>query len=488
MNGKSRTGAVPIALVVGLLTFACLATAPAAAQGVPGGLLASDRESRSEITSSGGALRGPPPAGPDTVLSLHWAVRQALGTHPSVAAARHAVSGSAASVREARGERLPLVAAAGSLAHYKEPMLVAPIHGFDFEEPPPFDDTLIRGTLAFSQILIDGGSRRGRVRAAQATEGQAGAALRSTEMALITRAAAAFLTVRTMREVLEAQTSRTRALTAERDRVLRFLEVGRAARVELLRADAALSEAEAEGHSTVARLRVAELDLARLTGTSNETIASGTLVAAGIRVPGEAWSAAGAEAPTPPSGPEVDRARQAVLAAEASRAVARSAWFPQVEAGGAYNGFGSGGGAFSGEWQVELKVAYPIFVGGTREGSIDRAEAELWRAREELRLVELQVSQEVDEIRAAVVEATARADALTEAVSQFEEVARIEALTLEAGAGVQRDLLAAEASLFEARAALAESRHAVVAAHINLARAQGILDLAWLEENVETER
>ena len=77
--------------------------------------------------------------------------------------------------------------------------------------------------------------------------------------------------------------------------------------------------------------------------------------------------------------------------------------------------------------------------------------------------------------RAAVEEAAARRNALEASVVQWEEVARIEALALAAGAGVQTDFLRAQASLFQARA----GRTAAVAdeslARVRLARAQADL-------------
>ncbi|NIP83666.1 MAG: hypothetical protein GWM90_32325, partial [Gemmatimonadetes bacterium] len=76
---------------------------------------------------------------------------------------------------------------------------------------------------------------------------------------------------------------------------------------------------------------------------------------------------------------------------------------------------------------------------------------------------------------AGVTEADARAEALEAAVAQWTEVARIEALALEAGSGVQSDLLRAQASLFQAAAGLARARSDAAGARVAFARARGIL-------------
>ena len=75
---------------------------------------------------------------------------------------------------------------------------------------------------------------------------------------------------------------------------------------------------------------------------------------------------------------------------------------------------------------------------------------------------------------------------MSAAVAQWEEVARIEALALEAGAGEQRDLLRAEAGLFQARAGYALAGQEALTARLRLARAEGILDREWIDEWTES--
>ena len=85
-------------------------------------------------------------------------------------------------------------------------------------------------------------------------------------------------------------------------------------------------------------------------------------------------------------------------------------------------------------------------------------------------------------------EASALREALEVAEAQSEEVARIEGLALDAGAGVQTDFLRAQAQLFQARADLSRARHGEVLALIELARVTGDLSLGWIHENMETVR
>jgi outer membrane protein len=150
--------------------------------------------------------------------------------------------------------------------------------------------------------------------------------------------------------------------------------------------------------------------------------------------------------------------------------------------------YGSLGSDHVAEWQAGLQISWPIFTGGARSASIDRAEADLRAAQDELRLTQLQIDTEADAAEVALTESTARADALAAAVVQWEEVARIEALSVQEGAGIQSDLLRAEAGLFQARAGFARARHESTLATVRLARARGNLDMTWMATALEMAR
>jgi outer membrane protein TolC len=159
-----------------------------------------------------------------------------------------------------------------------------------------------------------------------------------------------------------------------------------------------------------------------------------------------------------------------------------------MEAGARILSYGTLDGGHSQEWQGTVRFSYPLFTGGARKGERDLSTAEERRLAEDLRLVEMGLQHAVDVAIAAVEEAGALRLALERAARQSEEVARIEALALEAGAGVQTDFLRAEADLFQARAALAQARNGEILARIHLARVMGDLTPEWIQQNVEAER
>lgn len=420
-------------------------------------------------------------------LTLVEAVELALGHHPAVGEAEARRDAAEGVLSQLKGTLLPTVATDASLIHYEEPMLVAPLHGFDPTMAPSFDRDLLRGNLTFVYSLFEGGARTARIDGAEAGSAMAVAGSSATRMDVTVQVGAAYLDLLSTGELLAAAEDQREALESELARVRLFQSAGKAAEVELLRVQAALSQAEALEISLRSRAEVALGRLGRLTGLSSETVrARGTLPVTMASRPAPALSTATARARE--GNPDLSGARERLASAAAGVRVARGAWYPSVRVTGAYSNFGALDGGHTQEWQGALQFSYPLFTGGGREGEMDRAAAEERRASEALRLAEMQVEDGVEDALATLSEVRARREALERGVAQAAEVARIEALALEAGAGVQTDFLKSQADYFQARASLAQARHGEVLAAIQLARVTGDLSLGWLQENTEVVR
>jgi outer membrane protein len=366
-------------------------------------------------------------------------------------------------------------------------MVVAPLHGFDPTNPPAFDRNLLQGSLTLGYTLFDGGARGARNRQAEAGEAAAEAAVSGSGMDIAFQVSSAYLAVLSGEEVLAAVRSQKTALGSEVDRVSQFMEQGKAARVDLLRVEAALSRAGASEISARANLEVARSRLARLIGLQVEDLEATSLLEVAPKeddLPSRASVLASAHS----ANPRVSQARNLLDSAAEGVREAKATWYPKVEAGGRYADFGTLDGGHVQEWQGLLQVSYPLFSGGAIQGDRERALAEERRAVEAVRMAEMAVADEAETALSSVREARALREALELATAQSEEVARIEALALDAGVGVQTDFLRAQAELFQARAALSQARHGETLAWIQLARASGELTLVWIEENMETVR
>jgi len=431
-------------------------------------------------------LAGTAPAA--DALTLRDAVSQAIESHPSVASARAALTASEAGVGRARAAYWPTVLAGANVTRYEEPTLVAPLHDFDPMNRPEFDDTVLRTDVSASWTLYDGGARAARVRGARAEANAAAAMNRTSEQSLVARVTVEYLAVLSARDVLEASDRHLEALEAERERVRLLLDEGRAAQLEMMRVDAALADARAGRVGAVARLDLAEGNLARLVDVAPDSVRAERLV--GLQLSASMPSRTRDELlrRTAEGSPEFESSREALTAARADHRLAVSSWIPTLDVFGSYLGFGSWDTDLTTEWQVGAAVSFPLFTGGDRLNSQRAAKARVERAREELRLTELEVAGRVDAALNALAMTGARAEAVAEAVRHQEEVVRTELLSLKSGAGTQTDYLRSEADLLRVRSTLVEARNSEIAAAIELARATGELTPAWLHRNLENSR
>ncbi len=428
-------------------------------------------------------LRVPAAAGAEEpALTLSAAVASALAAHPSLAAAEARREAARAAQGEAEAVGRPVARLLATGTRYGEPVPVTPIHGFSPADLPPFDETLVQGTLSLRTTLWDSGARRARIRQAGAEEAASGEALSALADGIAARVATTYAGVLARRDLLAAAEARAAAVAAELGRVRELLAAGRAPEVERLRAEAALAAAEAETSRAATALDSGERDLARLAGLDVAACRATRLAPVqwgGGEAPDEAARGRLQEEAVAGS-PEVGRARQQVAAAEAARVLARSAYLPTLEAVGAYQELGDGGLSFASEWNAGLQLSVPLWDSGATRRRVARADALLAEARARLAEAELAAREAVDRALAAAADARARATALARAEERLVEVARVQQLLLEVGAGTQIDYLAAEAELASTRAARVEAGTLALVAEIELARATGALSPAWI--------
>lgn len=417
-------------------------------------------------------------------LTVQDAVSAALLVHPTIAAARAGAARAASGAREVSATLLPALMLDAQVTRFEERMVVAPLHGFDPRNPPQFDPLLLQGNVTLGYTAFDGGARGARLARAEALVSAATETVALVREQVIADVMRGYAEVLVARALSSAHAARVMALDRERVRAESLYAEGRAARLVALRAQAALSAARAELAGAATRADVAERALARAMGVTWVRVHGSALQ--GVRTTGDAPDREAALARAIESNAELRRLRAQVAVAEAGTAEAQSQWYPRMQLGGRYARYASGLGDAGGEWQTGLQLSYSIFTAGARPAARDRARAETALASAELSAAELRSAAAVDGAYAQYVTSLERATAWRAAVDQSAEVARIERLSLDAGAGVQSDYLNAEAELLRARAALTEAEYAGFVARVELARAMGVLTLQWIQDNVET--
>ncbi|MFO7586936.1 MAG: TolC family protein [Gemmatimonadota bacterium] len=422
--------------------------------------------------------------GADGELGLVEAVERALGQYPTLGAAAAVADAARARHAQAKADWWPLVGLSGSITRYSDPMVVSPIHGFDPGVAPEFDESLIQGGAFATWTLFDGGGRGARIGLTRWEASAAEVEVDGAAQALIADVSASYLETLSRAAVLAAHDRRIAALETERDRVERLREVGRAAEIEILRVEAVMASATADRIGVAADLDVARRELARLVGAAPSEPGERGLVPVQL-ARGERPDREAVRASAVTSSPAVEGARRRRESAEAGRSLARSERWPELQAFGNWIDYGGLDSDHRLEWAAGLRVSVPLFTGGRVGREVERADADARGAVERLRLAVTETERAVDRAVSAVEETEARVRSLETAAARAAEVARIEVLRLEAGAGTQTDYLDAEASRLAAEAALAETRHAAIQARVELARIVGRLGPEWLEENLE---
>lgn len=420
--------------------------------------------------------------GPDSTLTLQAAAARALDVHPRTQAAAARLAGATAARREARAAWFPQLTTQGSITRFEEPMVIAPIHALDASRLA-FDRTLVQGDVRLSWTLFDGGGRRARVRGAGAAVDAQTAGAEVAESDVLAEVARRYLAARTAGAILDAHREGLGALRAERARVGRMVTEGAAARVELLRVEAALAGVDAEVVRAASDEDVALRALARTLDLQAVTPSALTDL---VPRAGEPASREVLLVRLEDGNPELREAGDNLEAARQRRRRARAAWFPRIDLQGAVVAYGDGNWRFTPEWQLGARVFYPVLLGGQRGAAVARAAAAVDAADAQVRATRRQLAEAVDRALAARRTAIAHVAALEAAAAHLAEVARIEALALASGAGVEVEYLRAEADARRARADLEQARASRILADVDLAHVTGALTLAWLAENVES--
>ena len=416
-------------------------------------------------------------------LTVHETVKIALMKHPAIQFAEATAARGEHMVSELSATRRPQLTLESSLTQFEEPMIVAPLHRLDPREVPVFDNTLGQGSLSLGYTLFDA-SRGDRIARARALADAADVQTIGIQAQTIAETVRAYLRVRSTNLVYTAQAKRLNALQRERERAAQLVQQGRAARVVLLRAEAALSAARADAVTAQSEMDVARQELARLLEVSVATINAATLT--DVRERDDAvFERDAVLAEATQHNEDLRRLRLQREAAVSERNAAKGMRWPRLQLGVRLIEYASSATSPQGEWQTGAQLNYPIYTGGARSAAIDRAAADVRAADAEIALGERRVAEAIDRALTVLNAARSRVAALDAAVMQSEEVTRIDQLALQAGAGVQTDYLIAEADLFRARAALADARAAAIMALLELARVRGQLTQEWLTVHLE---
>ncbi|MCS7263962.1 MAG: TolC family protein [Armatimonadetes bacterium] len=388
------------------------------------------------------------------ILSLDECVLMAWGEQPLVAIAEKNLRLAEERVKSIRANLFPQVLAGYQFRRYLSTRI-----GFQIgvgqvqvQEPIEFKET----SLTISQLLFDTFQTPLQIRQAKA---QANASSQAYER---TRAEIALQVAQQYFEVLRA-----RALVKLQERVLerakRLLEAaeagykaGTAAKLDVLRAQVQVRNAEVDLLAAQNQEKVAILTLRNLMGVGDDFLFD-------IVEPAE-------ERYQPPSlteclaqalrqRPEIREAEWQRESAQTAKQLARINTLPVVNINGSYNRYPSTTRITDKEWAINFIVSYPIFDGG-------RVRAELEQAKLQVEQSELNLKRTLDNIRLQVQQsysnwqnAFERLNAAQEAVKEASETARLTEEAYKAGAVSLIDVINSQVALAQAETQEIQARY-----------------------------
>ena len=416
-------------------------------------------------------------AGETVELNLQDAMERAFNTNPAINIAGYNVKSAKATLDAARSSHLLSITAQhqsqrGGADDERLQQKYNPVNG-------EFETVMTKGignqhsnSLTASLPIYTGGKIRGTVRQAKANynsvlEGKQKAY--NDMRATVTNGYCDLLQAGNMQQLGRESVQR---LEDHLKNVQAQYEVGVVAKVDVLRSQVELANAQQSLIQAENAYQVAEANLNRIVGLPMDT----TLKLDNILTYSEyAEDMAYCLDYASQYRPELEQARQGVEAAKGALMVARSGYMPQIVANASQSWSDTNWpGDENGEWGVGVGVSLNVFDSGVTWSKINGAKADLAVAEETYRDTVDAVNLDVRNCYLNLREAEKRIGTTETAVSQAEEDYRIAQVRYMAGVGTNTDVLDAQVALTQAKTNYLQAMYDYNTSKTDLENAMGV--------------
>ena len=409
---------------------------------------------------------------PEAKWTLQRCIETALAHSPDLQMEAWEAKRAKEHTREAKGYRLPFLSAEASYDRWDRDQRIHVPHGPSMSESD-FERDIFGYAVVARLPLFRGGQIINGVRLAEAQQSIAAHGLARTRDELVFNVTSAFYRAAALTKVLASTQAALKAMQSHQAVVEHQVQVGRSARVDLLRV----------------RVRVADLKQQSVQVESDRDVVVhllSTLMGLEETVPADALSYELSFKPQPlhveqwigealSARPDYAAAKKAIEAAKHQVAIAKGKHYPSVDLRGGYSGRSADHGEADENWNAGVEVSLPLFAGGTIKSSVAQARLALRRAEAQARKVELAVRHQAQTACLHIRKAAERVRATETAVAEAEESLRIEREKYATGKATITDVLEAQAAWLRARTNYFESlaEHRIAWAELALATGQG---------------
>ena len=403
--------------------------------------------------SSGAAAQAVPLVEPVDSVTLEGAVARALDVSPDVVQAETGLGTARFGTKQAYASFLPSVSVSSG-ASLSSSERYSPDLGTTLSGQSESYSAGISGNMD----LFAGGRNLAQVRSARATVEAAEATLVTRRFAVVLSAKQAFFAVRRAEELIALNGERIRQAREQLEAAERRLQVGRATRSDVLRAQLELRNAQQAMLESETQRRSAMYALGHRVGVVGPVAAMGadSLAPAPLALSPERMRELVLE-----EAPAVVSSRANLGVAEAGLSQARAQWFPTLGLSGGYNWSNGALDLDTGRtsWNTNLRLSYPLFNGLQREAAVDRSNAQVTVARAEAADAARLAISELERLLAALDLAERKLALLEETVEVAREDYRVQQERYEHGAATILELVSSQIALTQAEYDLINARY-----------------------------
>ncbi|MGC8667107.1 MAG: TolC family protein [Chthonomonadales bacterium] len=410
------------------------------------------------------AVSAQPTQREEAVLTLQAAINGALQNAPVILAAEREVAAGRQQVNSVRGLAYGELDALVTAQHLNDAQLLRPLAGpisASSMATAPFAQDQLHAGAVYTFPLYDGRQIANRILIAELSEAKARSFLKGTRADVTYNVTALYVQAQALRAQADALTAEIEELDTTRKNTELAVKIGKRADVELLKIVDRVREAEAAREAVLAQRR--------------------RVVATLLAVMGRDPAGAPKLAPLPEELPSVRMAFQDLEAAAARRtsvtvaqltvrqgernvSLARGSLEPVISLQTSYlRHFDAAYPDNSREtWFVGMAVSMPLLDWGVRRAALSKSREETQAAKAQADGARLQAMADLQAALAAWDAAKKQLDAANAQYDAAREVARIEQLRYDTGAGDIEDLLRARTREAAARTAQANAKALVL--------------------------
>ncbi len=409
-------------------------------------------------------------ADPPSPLDLRAAVGYALDHNYAILQAREAIRLQEGVIVQVRGQQIPNVAAQGEWER----------NAASISQLYPPTTSLWDVELKATQTLYAGGGVVSSIKSARLTRDAAAFDLQTAIDTALLDVRTKFYNVILARERIRVEEENVRLYEHQLADTKNQFETGTVSNFEVLRAKVFLANAQPNLITARNNLRIAVEQLRQSLGMGGSSAfpeVSGDLNFSPVSYDQESAVASAHE-----HRPEIQKLAKLQEAAEAYVTTARSGFYPNLQAFGAYqwDGFGFANPEFGNEtangWEFGLQSTWSIFDGRATDGKVRQAKAQLEQARLSKASEELEIDVEVRQAMSSLQEAGELVMASKQTIDQAAEALRLAEARFHAGSATQLDVLTSQVSLTQAKTDELTANYNYLVALANVRKAIGLSD------------